>query len=881
MSDVGSLKDSGQNSGHNIGSVIVRKFHKALAATVSFSAFFATTETFAQAYDVGRIPMPNGGTIGPNEVVQFAIVVGVTGAALLSVSWIIRSRNRVNRENSALRARVADLSHAALRSETLLNLKDQRIVVWAGTETAKRGTQVQNTQTEVLGQLPVASGVPQDQAAFLSFGRWLRTDSVVALERAIMSLREYGRSFDFLVETNNGTMLEVQGQTTGAYAITRFINVDGVQARAAQLQAQNNELSDTLTMLHALLNRLDQTVWTRDVYGRLNWANNAYVQAVGASDLEQVLHEGRELLGEQARQKIERERVLSQSAGSDNLALINPHAHPQVSQQGTSISTFRDRLATVIAGDRHMLDVSEVACAAGSAGFAANMSDLEQVKAELQRTLRSHAETLDQLSTAVAIFDPEMKLQFFNQAFAKLWSLDIAYLESHPSNAMLFDGLRSDGKLPEQPEWRRWKESMLSAYRAVDPQEHWWHLPDSRTLRVVANPHPQGGVTWFFENMTEKFDLESRYNTLMKVQGETLDHLAEGVAVFGADGLIRLSNPAFAKLWSIPATMAVEGTHISVLRKQCAKLTDDRHWDEFVSAVTGFADKREATQGQAELGNGTILSYAAVPLPKGQMMLTFVDVSDTVHVERALKDKNEALELADQIKNDFVQHVSYELRSPLTNIIGFTELLQTPGFGELNNRQREYLEHISTSSLTLLTIVNDILDLATVDAGIMELDVNEVPVREAVTGAADRVADRLREHNIALQVNIDDDISSFRGDANRVHQVLFNILSNAANYAPEGSEISLAARLDGDHILFSVHDNGPGMPKEVLDTVFKRFQSHNNGGRRRGAGLGLSLVKSFVELHGGTVDIRTAPSSGTTVIARFPVEARIYRAAAE
>lgn len=879
MSDVGSLKNTGQT----IRSYIVRSFQKALAATVSFSAVLATTKAFAQSYDVGRIPMPNGGTLGPNEVVQFAIVVGVTGAALLSVSWIIRSRNRVNRENAALRARVADLSHAAMRSETLLNLKDQRIVVWAGADNAKRGVQLGNTQTEVLGQLPVASGVPQDQAAFLSFGRWLRTDSVVALERAIMSLREYGRSFDFLVETNNGTMLEVQGQTTGAYAITRFINVDGVQARAAHLQAQNNELSDTLTMLHALLNRLDQTVWTRDVYGRLNWVNNAYVQAVGATDLEQVLHEGRELLGEQARQKIERERVLSADTTATNL-IHQPaimQANGQAGQQGSSISTFRDRLATVIAGDRHMLDVAEVACAAGSAGFASNMSDLEQVKAELQRTLRSHAETLDQLSTAVAIFDPEMKLQFFNQAFAKLWSLDIAYLESHPSNAMLFDGLRSDGKLPEQPEWRRWKESMLSAYRAVDPQEHWWHLPDSRTLRVVANPHPQGGVTWFFENMTEKFDLESRYNTLMKVQGETLDHLAEGVAVFGADGRIRLSNPAFAKLWSIPATMAVEGTHISLIRKQCEKLTDDRHWDEFVSAVTGFADKREATQGQAELGNGTILSYAVVPLPKGQMMLTFVDVSDTVHVERALKDKNEALELADQIKNDFVQHVSYELRSPLTNIIGFTELLQTPGFGELNNRQREYLEHISTSSLTLLTIVNDILDLATVDAGIMELDVNEVPVREAVAGAADRVADRLREHNIALQVNIDSDIGSFRGDANRVHQVLFNILSNAANYAPEGSQISLAAHVDGDHILFSVHDDGPGMPKEVLDTVFKRFQSHNNGGRRRGAGLGLSLVKSFVELHGGTVDIRTAPSSGTTVIARFPVEARIYRAAAE
>ena len=165
---------------------------------------------------------------------------------------------------------------------------------------------------------------------------------------------------------------------------------------------------------------------------------------------------------------------------------------------------------------------------------------------------------------------PTQKLRFFNQAFQKLWDLEHGFLDSAPDNALLLDRLRSEGKLAEQPEWRRWKENLLSAYRAVDPQEHWWHLPDGRTIRVVANPQPKGGVTWVFENLTEKIDLESRYNTAVRVQGETLDNLAEGVAVFGPDGRIRLSNPAFSTLWGLDPPMSPRpSTHISAIRAAC------------------------------------------------------------------------------------------------------------------------------------------------------------------------------------------------------------------------------------------------------------------------------------------------------------------------
>ena len=262
-------------------------------------------------------------------------------------------------------------------------------------------------------------------------------------------------------------------------------------------------------------------------------------------------------------------------------------------------------------------------------------------------------------------------------------------------------------------------------------------------------------------------------------------------------------------------------------------------------------------------------------------MITFVDITDSVNVERALKDKNEALQRADQLKNDFVQHVSYELRSPLTNISGFAELLAMETTGPLNARQREYVEHIGSSSAALHTIINDILDLATVDAGIMELEIGEVQVDALVKEAAEAIGERLREHQLKLEIDSTSAPASFHADEQRVRQILFNLLSNAANFAPEGSTVRLAARGVDEGIEFSVHDDGPGMPDEVLETVFNRFEPRPKRGRRRGAGLGLSIVKSFVELHGGSVDIETGTDAGTRVVCRFPAAPQGIRAAAE
>ncbi len=780
------------------------------------------------------------------EVIQIlAVFTGVMGAALIAVIVLIRERGRTSAENVELRARIADLNASIQRGDALLNLRDQRLIVWAS----------DRRNVELLGALPADTAAPADRAGFLAFGRWLMPRSAASLDNAVLALREKAVPFDLTIETNTGVPLEVQGRKSAAYVIVRFTSLSESLRAQARLKLENQRLAADQDALFGLIEALTMPFWLRSADGRLKWVNRAYADAVEAVDGGEAVRDGKEFLGTIARD-----------------AIVSRHQRSRV---------FDQTVSTVVAGDRRVFAVTDFAGSEGSAGIAVDISSAETVREEFERAVRSHADTLDRLTTAVAIFDAKEKLRFFNQAFQKLWSLEPGFLESAPDNALLLDRLRSEGKIAEHPEWRRWKESLLAAYRAVESQEHWWHLPDGRTIRVVANPQANGGVTWIFENLTERMNLESRYNTAVRVQGETLDNLAEGVAVFGPDGRIRLANPAFTALWKLPRDIVARTMHISAIQASCDVLTVTGPWRDFVAAVTGFDDERRDHNGLAELKSGIVLRYAVIHLPNGQVMMTFVDVTDSVKVERALLERNDALQKADRLKNDFVQHVSYELRSPLTNIIGFTELLSLPATGPLSPRQREYVEHIGSSSAVLLTVVNDILDLATVDAGIMQLELSEVRIDRTVSAAAALVADRLDEHSIRLAVDTAQAPKSFHADETRVRQILYNLLSNAVNYAPEGSSVTLSCRKTDAGVEFSVHDDGPGMAPEVLDTVFQRFESRVNGGRRRGAGLGLSVVKSFVELHGGSVGIATNAGAGTTVTCLFPFVPAGVRAAAE
>jgi signal transduction histidine kinase len=326
-------------------------------------------------------------------------------------------------------------------------------------------------------------------------------------------------------------------------------------------------------------------------------------------------------------------------------------------------------------------------------------------------------------------------------------------------------------------------------------------------------------------------------------------------------------------MWKLPEEALAERPHIEAVIAWCAPLQpEDQTLRSLRTAVTAIG-QRESVKGRLERRDGSVVDVATLPLPDGATLLTFQDVTDTVNVERALRERNEALETADKIKIDFLHHVSYELRSPLTNIIGFAHFLGDPGTGPLTDRQSEYLGYITVSTNALLTLINDILDLATIDAGAMTLNLGPVDIRKTMDAAAEGIRDRLIKDHIALDIATDTpEIGVFSADERRVRQVLYNLLSNAVGFSPPGGTVRLRAERRTDSILFSVTDQGPGIPPEMTDRVFERFESASQGSQHRGAGLGLAIVRSFVHLHGGSVDIDSKVGQGTTVICTFPTQ---------
>jgi signal transduction histidine kinase len=283
---------------------------------------------------------------------------------------------------------------------------------------------------------------------------------------------------------------------------------------------------------------------------------------------------------------------------------------------------------------------------------------------------------------------------------------------------------------------------------------------------------------------------------------------------------------------------------------------------------------RTSLSCRIERRDGSALDCTAQPLPDGATLLSFTDVTASVNVERALTERNEALERASRLRDEFVHHVSYELRSPLTNIIGFTHLLGAETAGPLNPRQRDYTDHIERSSKALLAMLNDILDLASIDTGSLELTPEIVDIRSTIEAAMRGLEDRLAESSLTVAIDAPEDIGTFIADGKRVRQILFNLLSNAVGFSSPGQTIEVSARKRSGEVIFAVKDQGRGIPPEIKARIFERFESHTLGTRHRGVGLGLSIVRSFVELHGGRIELASAPGVGTTITCIFPNERR-------
>ncbi|RYE86692.1 MAG: PAS domain-containing protein, partial [Hyphomicrobiales bacterium] len=668
------------------------------------------------------------------------VALGAGGFALLAMALVRRllkdakaAKAKSNQQISTLRALVDEY-------EALLSGTGEVTVLWT-----------ENTEgPKFLGQSSIILPPGRRPEAVLDFNLWLREAEAAQLARALEGLKVNGRGFDLSLRTRDNLLIRASGWVLGSGTALRLRRAaiqptssdGGIPAKAA------TDLNTARTVIAALAT----PAFVRNGGNKLVYGNAAYHELARSIGRRSSETQPAELLDPPLLQK--------------HLATLGAGARPQP--------------LTLVLADAGPYDLVEFAIDGGTAGYLSPRADAAH---DARDAHLSHlGSIIDALATPIAIFNANRELVQFNRAYCTLWGLDVSWMKLGMDERAILDKLRTDGKLPNEPDYQAWRARHLTSYTLTAPRESDpWHLPDGRTVQVIAAPAgPKGGVIYVFEDITDQLHLKSLNKALADVQRSTLNALSEGVAVFGTNGRLTLYNPRFSMLWKVPTNLLDTNPHIDQIADNVSRTMPEDGpaiWRDLKRGIIDLNPTRSDQAGRLTRADGRMLDYAVVRLPDGQTMMTFLDVTESAKYSLMLRERNEALVTADRLKDAFVQNVSYELRSPLTNIIGFADLLSSKAAGELNERQQSYTDYIRASSVTLGVLIDNILDLATVDAGIAELrpepqDIVAL-VDKARAGVAATFPEIDGEHSINLSVDIAPNLPLFIADGTRIVQVLY------------------------------------------------------------------------------------------------------------
>jgi signal transduction histidine kinase len=635
----------------------------------------------------------------------------------------------------------------------------------------------------------------------------------------------------------------------GAVLVWLF-DISDADADRMKLISRLHQTEGALDALTHLIESAPFPMWYRGPDLSLGLVNAAFVTAVEGQDAAEVIERGSELI---------------EALGADSA-----RAGAEIALE--SGRPYSRTLPATIGQERRILRIVDVPLPTGAvAGFAVDIQDLEDARIELARHQESQRELADRMTAGAVQFDGERHLAFFNQPFAIMAQIEPEWLSEGPEFDRLLERMRENGRLPEVRDFPAWKAERRDWFTSAEETiEEDWTLANGDHLRLLAQPLPDGGLRLIFEDRTEQVRLASARDTLLRVRAATFDNLFEVISVFASDGRLYLWNRRFSELWDLDEHWLAEHPRVDELVPAMAKrLVNPTAAAQVRELVRSTTSGRQSGTGRLSLTDGRHLDFAAVPLPDGNALFTMIDVTDSSRIEAALRERAAALEEADRVKTDFVANMSYELRTPLTSIGGFAEMLAAGYAGKLPPAASDYVGAILESVDRLSKLINDVLDLAQGDTQGVVLERERVDIAGMCRAAAEALRSRAEEKGQKLEVTLDPSAGSVIGDARRLRESVEHILRNAVAYTDEGGHVWLKASGDDDQAVVTIVDDGPGIPKEDQAQVFARF--HRSGARGDAAlGLGLPLTRQFVEAHGGTVELESALGEGTSVTLNIP-----------
>lgn len=776
--------------------------------------------------------------------------VATTGevAATLAALWILIAAGLSIL--SARRLREAAAVQATARSlQILLQLSPGRPVVVRG-----------DGRIEADRRLLREIGLDEEPASLgeLSSGdSGLVSEDLDSLAAIVARAALSGEKIECQVRVaGSGRVLDVRGapapapEPAGTIVLWLF-DTSAAESERMKLSSRLSQTEAALDALTRLIEAAPFPMWYRGPDLTLGLVNSAFVEAVEGRDAADVIARSSELVGDTDDAKAAAVEALESGA---------PTSQKQ---------------PAIVRGERRMLEIVNVPLPTGAvAGFALDVQDSEDSRAELARQIRSQRDLVDRMTAGAAQFDSDRNLSFFNRPFASMAQLDPEWLAEQPEFDRVLERMREHNRLPEARDFPSWKAERREWFTSLeDVIEEDWMLPGGDHWRVVGQGLPDGGLRLFMEDRTEQVRLASARDTLLRVRSATFDNLFEAIGVFASDGRLYLWNSRFSQVWDLDEQWLAEHPRVDEMVPALArKLVNPTAAAQIREMVRKTTSEREQASGRLTLTDGRQFDFAAVPLPDGNALFTLVDVTDSSRIEAALRERATALEQADRVKTDFVANMSYELRTPLTSIGGFAEMLAEGYAGKLAPAASDYVQAILESVERLSKLVDNVLDLTKGDSAGIVLERERIDMAGLCRSAIATFKARTSDKGQVLENDISPTVGSVVGDVRRLRESIEHILENAATYTETGGKIAVKAWGNDDEAIVQISDTGLGIEKKDLPRIFNRFDRVTQDPSRGEAalGLGLPLTRQFLEAHGGKVALVSAKGKGTTVTLTIP-----------
>lgn len=669
-------------------------------------------------------------------------------------------------------------------------------------------------------------------------------------------LKKIGTKFSCIITTIENKKIHITGSKMTINELETITlwcsNVTGYAEKIDLLKTELQSLTGEKEKIEEVMDNLPIPIWMRDNDLRIIYCNRTYCDNLG----------------------YEKDKIVKK-----NIPLVpgtlfgQGHSLAETAKKSHHMQNISQY--TVLNGTRKKLSVYEGPIRSDNfIGFALDLTTEDDLSSNLDKVVTAYSEVLELLSTSIAIFEENTRLTFFNSAYQKLFKLEESWLHSKPTYGEVLDECRNNRQLPEHADFQAFKKNQINMFTSVtEPLQEFMHLPNGKTLRCVTAPYPLGGLLFMYEDVTDSLTLKRENNTLLAVQKETIDHLYEGVAVYGSNNRSKLMNNSFKKIWNledIPEENS-KGIHLNEILDRIKNFLDyGEDWEKFKENTISNLTDRVPKTGELTKNDGSVILFSYIPLPDGAHMHSYIDITDTCMLEKAVLEKNQALKTAQKLRFEFVSGVSTELKEPINILIGFSELLIHQYFGILNEKQLEYCQCILDASHQLYQLINNLLEMVSVDLDSANLDISNFYLEEMVNEVVLTVQKRAEEKNVEIIRNYSAYLTSFNGDKKRLKQAIFNILINAIQFTPPNGHVDIRVVNDEKNVKIIIKDEGIGVNLDKDKKVFRRL-NRANFMRSDAKTISMPLVRALIELHNGTLSISSDIGEGTSVICTLPL----------